>query len=166
MRLVWLILACPLLVGGCSLAGTDPEPSPETVQKLNSTTMSLAIALQAMWNSEEAYRESGATPQGIDLEAFWISLTATRLNLMRGGKMIDEHPNAVPDARNFWRGRVQGALALCTESGILGEMSGPISSRLGAKFGRDRVRDEVAEVLKLSRSLELALGEDRDGDAG
>ncbi len=155
-----ILLAWPLLLGACSPGGADREPSPETLQKLNNTTMSLAIALQSMYEAEEASRESGSTPQGLELETFWITFTATRLNLTRIQELLEAHPGAVASARNFWRGRVQGALQRCVSIGMLDGMSGPISSRLGERFGEERVRTEVEEVMRRSQRLQELLGDD------
>ncbi|MED5507048.1 MAG: hypothetical protein VX684_04345, partial [Planctomycetota bacterium] len=96
----------------------------------------------------------------LELETFWITFTATRLNLTRIQELLEAHPGAVASARNFWRGRVQGALQRCVSIGMLDGMSGPISSRLGERFGEERVRTEVEEVMRRSQRLQELLGDD------
>lgn len=153
-----LLVLAALLFPGCSESKLTPEELQKVNDKLNKTTMSIAVALKSMWTTEEVYAQEQDTPRNVDLETWWISLTSTRLNLRRMQVLITEHPITIDRARNLWAGRIQENLNRIDEAGLLTTMPGPVTSKLKSKFGAERVEKETAEVLKLSREIEGTLG--------
>ena len=149
-----MLLAIP---SGCS----EPPPSPAEMKKLNGkinqTTMSIAVALKSMWNTEQAFTQGNYTPRKVDLETWWISLTSTRLNMKRALATINDNPSIVDRARNLWAGRIQENLNQIIDAGLLTTMQGPITSRLEATYGAERVQKEMRDVLALSQKIEERL---------
>ena len=144
------------------LAGSSgcfkPAPTPEEMEristKLNKTTMSIAVALKSMRNTEQIFTEQQFTPRKVDLDTWWICLTSTRLNMKRVLATITEHPSSIDLARNFWAGRIQENLNLMIDSGMFTTMQGPVTSKLESNYGAERVNKETEGILSLSQQIE------------
>ena len=148
------LIALLALSSGCSKPRFSPEEMEEVNQKLNQTTMSIAIAVKSMWTTEELFIREQLTPRKVDLDSWWIALTSTRLNMKRVLEIITTHPSTIQRARNFWAGRVQEYLNQIIDAGLLDSMPGPITSRLDENHGAERVEKEARDVLALTREIE------------
>lgn len=157
-RFPGLLIVLMMILPGCLESGPSAEERQNALEKLNKNTMSVAVSLKSMLDTEQALEERQAMPLKVDLQTWWISLTATRLNLKRIKATLTEYPGTIDAARNLWAGRVQGSLELMIESGMLTTMTGPITSQLEKNYGKSRVEKEAREVMEISAQISTLLG--------
>lgn len=141
-----------------TVAGVGQMDSTERLKKINIATTNIANSFRSMQGAEQRFLASRAKPRQADLELFWMALQSTTRNMERIDKMIAEDPSVTNDARNLWNGRVQEGLAQVEESGLLAKLNGPITSRLGAAFGAERVENDINRLLTAAHSIQVQLG--------
>ena len=153
-----LLMVAVFLLQGCIDSGPSQAEQEKALEKLNKNTMSVAVSLKSMLNAEQDFAQRQVVPLKVDIQTWWISLTATRLNLGRIKSTLTEYPGLIDAARNLWTGRIQGKMNQIIESGTLTKMTGPITSRLVENYDESRVERETSQVLELSAQISTLLG--------
>lgn len=111
-----------------------------------------------MQHAENALKSSNRKPLRGELDLFWMALQSTTRNMERIQKTLVEDPSLTNDIRNLWNGRVQEGLTQTEASGMLTKMDGPITSRLGDAFGKERVNNDVKRLFAAAHAIQAQLG--------
>lgn len=152
-----LLVVLSLAQFGCGGSGGQSS-SLLVFKKVDITTTTIGTALKSMLMEEERYATPGWEPKQATLETYWMSFTSTTLDMKRLIRVLDENPGILPKARDMWIGRVQDNLAKMKAAGMLTDMDGPISSKLGPAFGEERVAKEGTKLLQAADAIEEILG--------
>lgn len=142
---------------GCSGSGGQSNSSQE-LKKVDITTTTIGIALKSMLQDENRVAATGWTPKQASLETYWMAFTSTTLDMKRLIRTLDANPDIHLEARDMWIGRIQDSLDEMRESGMLTDMDGPITSKLGPAFGVERVENEGTKLLQAAAAIEATLG--------
>lgn len=153
---VLLVTILSVVPMGCEQSSTSSN-SADLLKDVNIKTETISSAMKSMLAQERYFASSGQTPKHASLFTYWTAFTSTTLDLKRLDGLLVANPDIRLKARNMWMGRVQNKLMELQKTGMLTEMSGPITSRLGAAFGAERVANEGKKMLRFAHSIEKIL---------
>ena len=154
---VLLLASLAFLATGCEKETAPPTVAVDHLKAINIQTETISGALQAMLTQEQMFAQANREPKHADLFTYWTAFTSTTLDMRRLERTLVENPDIQLKARNMWIGRIQGKLVKMKEAGMFTDMKGPITSRLGAAFGEERIQNEAKKFLDLSNSIEKTL---------
>lgn len=148
-----------LLLASCGKSNTDDETSAmeEQVLRINQITRSAANSFDTVLGMEKRFKNATRTPQRTDLDMFWMAMQSTTRDLERMNKMLKENPGLVPEAKNYWNGRIQENLSAIESSGMLEKRDSPVTKKLGELYGADRVENEVARLYTATHAIQTQL---------
>jgi len=157
--LVPLVLAALLGIAmqGCGGGGSQSGSSKE-LKQIDIATTTIGSAFKAMLNEERMFSQGTWEPKQANLETYWMAFTSTTLDMKRLERVLEANPDLRPQTREMWVGRIQDNLDQMRADGMFTEMKGGITSKLGEAFGKDRVVNEGAKMLKAVDSIESMLG--------
>ena len=148
-----------LLLASCGTPNSDEEDAAmqEKILRINQITKSAANSFNTVLGMENQFKNATRTPQRTDLDMFWIAMQSTTRDLERMNKMLKENPDLVPEAKNYWNGRIQENISTIETSGMLEKRDSPVTSKLGEVYGADRVEKEVARLYTATHAIQTQL---------
>lgn len=150
-----------LLLCSCNSStddGADATAMEQSLLRINQTTTAAAASFSTIFSMDNQYANSTRTPQRSSLDMFWMALQSTTRDLERMNKLLVENPELVPEAKNFWNGRIQENLSKIESSGMLVKLNTPVTSKLGEFYGEERVKNEVMRLFASTHAIQNLLG--------
>jgi hypothetical protein len=156
---ITMVLTSLLLAScGTSDKGDESSAMEEQILRINQITRSAANSFNTVLGMEKQFKNANRSPQRTDLDMFWMALQSTTRDLERMNKMLVENPELVPEAKNYWNGRIQENLSAIESSGMLEKRDSPVTMKLGELYGADRVEKEVARLYTSTHAIQTQLG--------
>ena len=149
-----------LLLAGMALCSCGPSNEEEkaareqSLIRINQTTTAAAASFNTILAMERQFSNATRSIQRSSLDMFWMALQSTTRDLERMGKMLAENPGLIPEAKNYWNGRIQENLSTIESSGMLVRADSPVTSKLGEVYGEDRVKNEIKRLFESTHAIQ------------
>ena len=153
-----IALLASLILASCTGSSAEQEAATQqSLTRINQITTAAAASFNTMLRSEKTGAGAPA-PQRSELDMFWMAMQSTTRDLERLDKMLADNPDLLPEAKNYWNGRVQEGASKVESMGLLVKRDNPTTSKLGEIYGEDRVTKETTRLFNVVHAIQDKLG--------